>query len=508
MSLIALVAALVSVIAYLALGLGLGRRTKTLADHIPIAPGHLAHIAGPGEFSGTTVAATISLATVVLAFFELAPYMGLWLAWTVLTTALGLVVVRLAAGRIWSRLAAYGDHRPTLHEFLGTEFGAAPVALVGAVCTSLGFLGAFAVELTVGSRFLANLVPAVPPFVFVVALAAVSLAYTSAGGFRAVVVTDLLQMKAIWLLLIALSLFYGYYISANGGLEVNLAKVPPEMRDLSWRDGLGSFLVGIFVINVPTFLADMGIWQRMAGAQDAPVVTRGLWRSVAGSMATWALFVVIACLAPMIAVAVPDENPLLTLLHAIGSMGVIGAVVFFCVVLGLYGAMFSTASTQLMAVAHTIFLDIIERRRSTERSDTTAARDIRASRFIIVCSALAAMVVVEALTAAGFTIADLVFAVYGAQLGLFPPTLLALSFRRERLRPLAPWMIAAIAFGFVAGWGSAAYGKAAGDANLVFLAPAISLTVSGVIAIIAYLVTAGKKVPAPARAAEKNAEDR
>jgi SSS family solute:Na+ symporter len=482
MEILSLTATLVSVVVYLALGFSLGRRTKRLADHLPVTIGHQARVASPAEFSASTVATTISLATVVLAFFELAPYLGTWLLWTVITTAAGIAVVRLAARTILRRMSAYGEHRPTLHEFLGREYDSSAVALVGAACTSLGFLGAFAVELTVGSRFLAFLLPSVPFYLIVAALAAVSLAYTSAGGFRAVIVTDRLQMKAIWLLLFALSLFYIVYIYTNGGLKANLAKIPPDVINFSWREGLWAFLIGIFIINVPTFLSDMSVWQRIAGTDSSESVFRGLWRSITGAGITWTLFALLACFVPIIATPVADENPLLTLLHTLGSSsGVFGSVVLFACVLGLYGAMFSTASTQLVAVSHTIHLDII-RSGSRKRGEIMAsAEEVRLSRILIVGAAAIAMAIVAILTAAGFSIADLIFAVYGAQLGLFPATILALYSSKIGLRRLAPWALTAITLGFIFGWGCAGYGKHVEDSNLVFLAPAASLIISSVV---------------------------
>lgn len=482
MEILALTATLVSVVVYLTLGFALGRRTKRLADHLPVTAGHQARVANTAEFSASTVAATISLATVVLAFFELAPYLGTWLLWTVITTATGIAVVRLAARKILQRMSAYGKHRPTLHEFLGREYNSSTVSLVGAACTSLGFLGAFAVELTVGSRFLSYLLPSIPHFLVVAGLAAVALAYTSAGGFRAVIVTDRIQMKAIWLLLLALSLFYIVYIFDRGGMEVNLSRVPADMINFSWREGLWAFLIGIFIINVPTFLSDMSVWQRIAGTEESESVFRGLWRSVTGAGITWTLFVVLACLMPIVVAPVAEENPLLTLLRTLGgTYGVFGSAVLFACVVGLYGAMFSTASTQLVAVSHTVHLDII-RANSNNRSEIMAsAEEVKLSRLLIVGAAVLAMAIVAALTAAGFSIADLVFAVYGAQLGLFPATLLALYGKRDNLKKLAPWALTAITLGFVFGWGCAGYGKYREDANLVFLAPVASLLISSLV---------------------------
>ena len=161
MSFIVISALLLAFLVYIGVGIFVGRQTRGVADLLPMGFGRQARIENPAEFSASTVATTISLATVVMAFFELAQSMGVWLFWTVATTSFGLLVVRVFARRIWVRLSTY-DHRPTLHEFLGREYDSRVLSYVGAVFTSLGFLGAFAVELTVGSRLFAALVSDVP----------------------------------------------------------------------------------------------------------------------------------------------------------------------------------------------------------------------------------------------------------------------------------------------------------------------------------------------------------
>ena len=487
METVALFAGLLSIVLYVSLGIGLGRRSKGIEDHLPLESGHLARVANPTEFSSSTVATTISLATVVMAFFELAGYFGVWLLWTVFTTAAGLFLLRFMARRIWQRMSAYGHHRPSLHEFLGNEYGAKPVALIGAACTSLGFLSALAVELTVGSTFLADLVPAVPSIVVIAVLAFTALTYTSLGGFRAVIVTDRIQMKAIWLLIGCLVAFYIYHFSTNNGWDVKFSRVQPETWTFTWREGLLGFLAGVFVINVPTFVSDMSSWQRIAGCETDKTVSSGMTRSVVGAAVTWTLFILLACLAPAIITPTQGINPLIQVLQAIAKAGgIIAAVLVFGSVLGLYGAMLSTASTQLIAASHAIHIDII--RRVWPVSDLSGdgdTRELAISRLIIIICAILSMVVVQMLSAAGFTIADLVFAIFGAQLGLFPPVILALFASREFLSSLARPATWAIAAGFVFGWGTAGFGKAVGDGNLVFLSPCVSLGVSTVILSIA-----------------------
>ena len=260
MSTIVISALLLAFVVYIVVGLLLGQRTKGVADLLPLGFSRQARVENSTEFSSSTVATTISLATVVMAFFELGQRLGVWLFWAVITTSMGLFVVRLFAKKIWQRISVY-DHRPTLHEFLGEEFNSEVLSYIGAICTSLGFLGAFAIELTVGSTFFAGLVPGVPIWGVVIVLSTVAFVYTAVGGFRAVIVTDRIQMISIWLLLTALPVFYIYYVATHNGWAANFKNIPAGTLDFSYREGLIAFLLGIFVINVPTFISDMSIWQ-------------------------------------------------------------------------------------------------------------------------------------------------------------------------------------------------------------------------------------------------------
>ncbi|MCB0832725.1 MAG: hypothetical protein KDC45_04620 [Bacteroidetes bacterium] len=471
---------------YLIIGFFLGRKNHSLGDLLPMTPGKQAEVRSSAEFSTSTVATSISLATVVLAFFELAADLGLWLFWTVITTALGLIAVRLAARRIWEKLVSY-KHRPTLHEFLGQEYGSERVYLIAAGCTSLGFLGAFAVELTVGTRFLAQLLTDTPIWLLISVLALVGLIYTFYGGFRAVIVTDRIQMASIWVLLAALMIFY-FIMFENG--SANIGAIPESVRSFGYTNTLPAFLIGIFIINVPTFIADMSVWQRIVATPKPETIYKGLTTSVLFSSLSWGLFVIAACGAFMLVDFNSPVNPLVLLIQTMSSMpGVLGSILIFVIVFGLYGAMLSTASTQLIAVSHTIYEDLVSKNRKESIAERIESSDeLRLSRWILLASAGFAILIVAALTVAGFSIADLVFAVYGAQLGLFPPILIALLVKKRSLHGLSRFTSVAIGLGFASGWLSALAGKIMNDGNLVFLAPAVSLTLSALIMLAGLLI--------------------
>lgn len=129
---------IVACLLYCGISINYNKQIKRLADFLPLSMSR-PHVKNAQEFSTTTVATTISLATVIIAIFELFPYMRLWLFWTVITTFLGIVVVKVFARRMWGKINTF-EKRPSLHEFLGTEFGSDKLTMVAATCTCLGFL--------------------------------------------------------------------------------------------------------------------------------------------------------------------------------------------------------------------------------------------------------------------------------------------------------------------------------------------------------------------------------
>jgi Na+/proline symporter len=441
------------------------------------------------EFSAATVATTISLATVILAYAELASFMGLWLLWTVVTTAAGILVVRLMAPVILRKMVAFGGHRPTLHEFLGVSYRSDTLARGAAIFTSLGFLGALAVELTVGSAFLAKLVPGIPFWIAVLILAAIGVTYTALGGFRAVIVTDRAQMIAIWGTILSLALVAVWQIAERGGLSFLATEAPPALYDFSWRDGLLSFLVGIFVINVPTFVADMSIWQRIAGSKDEDIVQKGLARSVLWAAVSWGGLALIACALVVLVSVKEGENPLFAFIVNLGSTpNFVSAILFVIIVAGLYAASLSTASTQLIAATHAIHTDILKLG-SDRETLAEAEGELKLSRTILIGGALISIVVVQVLVAIGFSIADLVFAVYGAQLGMVPAVIVALYSRPETLSRLGSWATLAVGAGFISGWSCAGLGKMWDDSNLIFLSPVVSLVISSLALLLGVVVS-------------------
>ncbi|MCP5534432.1 MAG: hypothetical protein H7A48_14775 [Akkermansiaceae bacterium] len=465
---------------YVFIGFLSSRGVRKTEQFLPVDSGRT-YVRNGKEFAASTVATSISMATVVLAIFELYPYLRLWLLWPVLTTAAGLILVRFCATRIWDRVCGDGGSiRLSLHDFLGKTYGTKSITLVAASATTLGFLGVLAVELTVASKFLSRFGPsAIPGFAWLLIIAAVLLVYVAAGGYRAVIVTDRIQMGTIVGFLVAGTLMVVALMTSKSGNDTAGTTLSGEGNRALFpvADGFTSFMIGILIINVPAALSDMSVWMRVAASENRKAVTDGLASSALGAAATWTWIVVLALCAFLLFGTPESEHPLFVLLNGTLNVGSTYADVLVLVaIVGLFGAALSTGSTQVMAAVHALYRDILGNLRPVGENNRLAGEEgllgVRAALIVLL---VFAVVVVEGLNRLGFSIADLVFAIYGAQLSLFPPVVLALFSRSKSLRSSALPALLAVIFGFVGGWASAIIGKIIGNADMVFLAPAVSL---------------------------------
>jgi Na+/proline symporter len=474
----------IGALCFLALGWFFGKKIKRIEDIFPTSLNGLARVSSSDEFSATTVATSISLATVILAYFSLASYYGLWLFWTVLTSCAGLILMRVFAHRIWRALQEYQEVRPTLHGFLGHSFSSPTLAWVASVCTALGYIGAFAVELIVGATFFAWLFPAISPFWVVIVMASVAMAYTIMGGFRIVVVTDRIQMGAIWVMIGALLIFG---VLAFSFKTIDLQKIALVSTISSPPDGLLSFLIGIALINIPSYVADMGTWQRIAASHSETVIQKGMISSTIGMALSWGLLVILALFAPAIAVPVSKGiNPLIGVLQAMQSsvFGMTGIILFMLVINGLFAAMLAKASTQLMASGHTICQDILY----ATRHELFHKLGIKTPRIVLVISGIVSIGLVQGLMALHFDVVDLVFAIFGSQLSLVPPVLISLFTPAIQRKNLGAYAVTAVSLGFLGGWIFAIVGKIVNDSTMVFLSPCVSLGVSSVLLFFPWLL--------------------
>ncbi len=393
-----------------------------------------------GVFS-TFYASGMSLATVFIAFMQLAPDLGLALLWAVLFYSAGHLLLWLLIPRIKTMI----DRGETIHTFLGQRYASPAMRRAGSVATVVGFVGVFATELIVGTYIFESLFgPGSSYWAALVLFTSILLTYALLGGFRSVVRTDMIQSLAILFvtgLLVLVAFSVGGPVTGLGSFDE-----ASGILALPWL-----LLLNFFLINVLFPLIDMSAWQRVAAAVGPEAARAGVLPAALFFFVTWGLIVFSAVSLSTIVPADQDGGIMAALTIFAGS-GVVQAVLGAVGVAALVAAMLSTADTFLIAASQSMAMDI--RQPQTAPGDGGDEAIINLARSDMLLLALCGLLVCLGLKAIGFRVDQLVFAVYGSSLALVPTVALALAAPIQW--SLAPFRLAAIGSilaGLFAGWG-------------------------------------------------------
>lgn len=467
MTTIVLSAIALSFAVYLAIGFHLSRDNKMLGDFFPLLRGMNADIRSVSEFSSSQTAGILSFATIIIIFYDYAPSIGLLITWCNITAALGLVIIQWMTPTIRKRLSEF-ESLPTMHEFIGQSFGSAILTKICAVATVIGFLGAYALELTVCARFFQPLLGNLSLNFLVFAFGGVGLLYTAASGFRGVVLTDRVMLYSIWLFVLGSTAHYIVHFVTKGGFTEGVAQVMEVTMNPKFPPGLTLplMMVAILLTNTFAYVADQSIFQRIVSANSSEVAQKGVSRSLKGSIVIWTWILLLACLVGAITPLIKDEKPLLSYLKYVGNEGsFMGNITLFMVCLGIIGASLSTASTLLISCANALYSDIVSKFYSKTMSEQAdSAKALTVSRVLLVLSAVVStVIVVQLFNKYNYAIFELVLAIFSSQLGMCLPIILAIKMDNDRLKHLTNYAIGSVVAGFVMGWGFALYGKISGN---------------------------------------------
>lgn len=411
---------------------------------------------GPLKIFGTFYASGMSLATVFIAFLQLAPILGIALIWSVVFYALGHVLLYFVAPRIRS----FVGRGKTLHGFLFARYESATVRYIACIATIIGFVGVFATEMIIGTRLLEGLVQSAEGYwTALVFLSVVVVAYGVLGGFRSVVRTDVIQgflILATCFILAGLGLSYGR--NPDGVL------IPAELTTNWMLPSL--LLLNFFLINVPFPLVDMSAWQRVVASRDTKSLSSGLGVAALSFAVTWGV-ILFAGLALAEYALEDSAGGLPSLLLRLGETGVVGLLIMAFAVAALVAAMLSTADTFLIAAGQAISMDITDRTffetvpESTGEAEEESSHAMPSEHRSVVSRARMRMLLIAGggllaavgLNLLGFQVAELVFAVYGSALALVPAVAVGLAAGSHRtLRHLAPAAAWSILAGIIFGW--------------------------------------------------------
>jgi Na+/proline symporter len=461
------------------------RERKNITDIRDFFP--LKRSISTGEYRSTTIAAGMSLATVIIAFINLAPDMGMTLFVSVISYSVSFLLLYFCAGRIMEA----NPENDTIQAYLGKSYNSNSVKYIALFFSLIGYISIFSMELLVG-------VTVLQPFLGekVLAFALVYLVfiiiYSLMSGYKAIIATDRWQLRFI--IVGFFSLFALAIVQTQRMPGINIPMILSLMAK-SWVPAW-PFIIGIVFMNLPAPISDAGTWQRLCSTRDIRSAKRGLLQIAPFFVALWAFFVLLACYHWHLAASQEFEavrKPLINyIMELFATSGPLFTILLFFFVLGLFSAMISTADSLLIVTGQIFSIDIMKL--SPVSSEPILV--MRKARSAIALIAILSFAVFTVLHFLHFDVVQLVFAIYGAQLAMFPSVFFALFFAGKidlpRTRLAAGISILA---GFFGGWASALYGKFSGASNWLYNAPVTAL-VSGMVIFILLAIPAiirGKK---------------
>lgn len=443
-NIIALLAILLACIVFLKIAMEDASRIRSLQDFFLYCKELL-----PGKVFGTFYASGMSLATVFIAFYQLAPFLGTKLIWSVIFYPLGLFALWLAIPKISDATNNSG----TIHGFLGNAFKSKEVTVISSIASCIGFIGVFATEIIIGSLLLRSVLPGEAGYwAALLLLSAVVLSYSILGGFKTVVRTD--KWQSIMIILVCLILL----LLATSSNTDPLKKFVVSRRIEDWILP-AVMMINFFLINVPFQLVDMSAWQRIAASKDEASARRGLFTAIIMFVFTWGAILYSALILSSLYNQGDSTGGLAGSLLFLGNTGINGAILSAFCFAGLVSAMLSTADSFLIAAGQTISMDISDRNyfRSINAQGggvlKVERKIIAKSRKAMLFIAFFGLASASVLTVIGFQAADLIFAVYGSSLALFPSVAYALFCKSSKVSSKLKYTaILSILSGITYGW--------------------------------------------------------
>ena len=220
----------------------------------------------------------------------------------------------------------------------------------------------------------------------------------------------------------ALVVFFAYTaISNQSALET---KTLDWSLFSNWTVTTG-FLLGIAAMNIPAPISDTATWQRLCSTTDSETARKGLTGAAIITFLLWSTLIIIGILFSIYGTALGtfDASTSTVIDYVVSGMGsmtpLATVVVMFVFFLGLFSAMISTADSLLIAATHVISNESV-----TNRDD--GKNVLKSTRNKMLAISVISFAIFIGFNLIGFNVVQLVFAIYGAQLALFPATALAL----------------------------------------------------------------------------------
>ena len=397
-----------------------------------------------------SLVATIFGASSAVGIVGLGYSRGLTGAWWALVGGIALVPFGLFLASKVRRLEVY-----TLPDVLRRAYGDR-VAIPGALVIVVAWCGVVGAQIVAGALLLGAV--STMPFQGAVALIAlVFILYTFWGGQVSVIRTDLWQLVLfVGGLLLTLGLVMKA-VAAGGPMG---EAIPPGLLDFPVSEGFGRYELLVFyplIVGLP-YLVGPDIYSRVLCSKDERTARNA---ALTAAVVVIPLSLLLALLGLMIHAYLPGltpESALPTVLTEVVPVGLRGLVV-----VGVLGAIMSSADTTLMSASTILSLNVVSPLVGgwrQENSALTQREELRLTRlFVVVVGAVAWLIAASR----GGIISSLLLAYTVFVGGVVLPTLA--SFWRDRLRvgpTAAMWAV-------IIGGGTAVLAEIRGGAALRWL---------------------------------------
>jgi len=417
-----------------------------------------------GNFVLNAVGTNYSFLTVVfvLAFWGFAFGGGAW--WSIITFALSFFLFAIQRFSLAGETEFLKDGN-TVHEFIGNRFNSSLLRVVASLATSFAYLGYFIASIYIAASFFAPAL-GVSSWTLILFLAFATIVYTTLGGFKSVVKTDIIQFFLI--LLGSGLIFYAVVIS-----DVSLGAVVERSLNANefFRPERGLvYILALFLINGLWNFFAMDMWQRSISTGESESVVKGslisgvVWSLIAIPAVMLGVFVVLAHQ------GAPIESPTALMQTFVGFLEASWASALFYT--SLVGALISSQDSNLAALAQTIHTDVWAAIKPKIKNVTDFQFTLKDARWVVVLSGVFGVGLLYVITSLlEFDLVTFLLTFFSAQLILFPLVFIGV-YKKEASLPSGHAM-ASIILGFLTAFGFGIYSVI--NPSLQFWVPIIGL---------------------------------
>lgn len=375
------------------------------------APGLSAEV-----LNASLMGSAFSLASAIYVFINWAATDGAFVLWAPITWTFGAVLLFALRGRIFRE----SRDTWTMHGFLEKHYDSAVLMRLASVVTSAVFLLQVSAEVYVGLAVLQVFLGAdVPLWGLCLLTGAVFISYSAIGGLTAVMITDEVKYKlTIFALLVAgIALFDNGGASAAHLIQGSLVTKFLPTSTQSWI-----VLFSLLAINLPIFITDMSVWQRVGSVRSEKEVTQGLGR-FAAMLLPWMTGIIFVGIGFSTYLVPPEGWTVAQTIIGFFS----DSLIFVFLLSGLFAALITTADSYLIAGVQTVIVDwtFWDRLRKVQHDARRLSLDdqrkmVRDSRLGVVIMGIGAVALGYLFLSSLPNLLDLLFVIFGMQTALAP----------------------------------------------------------------------------------------